>query len=431
MGNFQIVIDIIQGIILSFFTIELLNLKNDKKKNLYILTMTLVYSAEIIFFDYVYIYEGFYSIIYSLTIFVCSKLISNNNAIELLIYALLLNILISVGNCFAILFMRIVFNSNIEMLLNNSQLLNITSIIVCISMALFSSFITIIGKKSITVLVENSKYYLLAFLVFYISITCVEELIFVYYPLEDKLLLIYFVLIILFILMIFLFIQNIEDTISKMNYTLISKQLDLLKDRFDEFDISAKKIQILKHDLKKSLYIIKKLTEDQEYNKVLKYLDEQIEIVEVDPNITYTGNHVIDCILSSKSLQCIDKKIIFTYTIDKNCLGYIDVFDISILLLNAIDNSIENISSTHRNINLIMKKKANMLMIKIENYVDLNVLEVNPSLKTNKKDTSLHGFGISSIKMIAEKYKGNVVFVQNDDIFNCLITLPLSEDKLV
>lgn len=429
MDSFQIVIDIIQGIILSLFTIKLLDLKNQKKKYLYVFLMALIYSAEILFFDFVYIYEGFYSIIYSLTIFGCSKIISKNNSIELLIYALLLNILFSVGNCFAILFMRIFFNSNIEMILNSPQLLNITSIVVCISMELFASFITIIGKKSITVLVDNSKYYLFAFLIFYISITCVEELIFLYYPLEDKLLLIYFVLIILFILMIFLFIRNIEDTMTKMNYMLIGKQLDLLKDRFEEFDASSKRIQVLKHDLKKSLYIIKKLTEDQEYNKVLKYLNEQIEIVEVDPNITYTGNHVIDCILSSKSLQCIDEKIVFTYNIDKNCLDYMNVFDTSILLINAIDNAIENISSSYRNINLIMKKKANMLMIKIENYVDFNVLEVNPNLRTNKKDTMLHGFGITSIKMIADKYNGNTVFTQNGEVFNCLITIPLSENK--
>lgn len=429
MENFQIIIDILQGIILGFFTVQLLDLKINNRKNFYLLLMCLIYSLEIIFFDYVYVYEGFYSLIYSITIFGCSSIISKNNNVELLIYALLFNVLISVGNCFAILFMRIVFQSNIEMILNNIQLLNITSIIVCISMAFFAIFITVIGKKYISILVQNSKYYLFAFFIFYISITCVEELIFIYYPLEDKLLMIYFILIFLFIFLIFLFVKNIEDTVHKMNYTLVSKQFNLLKERFGEFDESAKKIQVLKHDLKKSLYVLKKLTENGEYDKILNYLNEQLEIVEYNPSISYTGNHIIDCILSSKSLHCKDEKIVFTYSVDKNCLGYIDVLDMSILLLNGLDNAIENVSIKHRNIYLSIKKKANILQIRIENYVDYDVLKSNPKLKTQKEDSQFHGFGIASIKMIAEKYKGYVAFGQDDDLFCCLITIPMIDEN--
>ena len=431
MEIFQIIIDILQGIILGFFTVQLLDLKKDGRNKFYFFLMSLIFSIEIIFFDYVYVYEGFYSLIYSITIFVCSSIISKNNYIELLIYALLFNVLISVGNCFAILFMRIVFKSNIEMILDNVQLLNITSIVVCISMALFATFITAIGKKYISILVGNSKYYLFAFFIFYISITCVEELIFIYYPLEDKLLMIYFILIFLFIFLLFLFVKNIEDTVHKMNYTLISKQFALLKERFGEFDESAKKIQILKHDLKKSLYVLKKLTEDGEYPKLLGYLNEQIEIVEYDPSISYTGNHIIDCVLSSKFLHCKDEKIVFTYSVDKNCLDYIDVLDMSILLLNGLDNAIENVSAKHRNIYLNIKNKANILQIKIENYVDYDVLKINPKLKTQKEDTQFHGFGIASIKMIAEKYKGSVAFRQDGEMFRCLITIPMMDDKYI
>ena len=43
--------------------------------------------------------------------------------------------------------------------------------------------------------------------------------------------------------------------------------------------------------------------------------------------------------------ECEDKKIMFRYRIDKECINIIDDFDLSLLLMNSLYNAISNIST--------------------------------------------------------------------------------------
>ena len=71
-----------------------------------------------------------------------------------------------------------------------------------------------------------------------------------------------------------------------------------------------------------------------------------------------------------------------------------------------------------------MSKANKFYFIQIQNYTGNKVSFVNGMPVTSKPDTLNHGFGTKSIKMIAEKYGGEVTFGQSGEIFKTNIILP-------
>lgn len=61
--------------------------------------------------------------------------------------------------------------------------------------------------------------------------------------------------------------------------------------------------------------------------------------------------------------------------------------------------------------------------LEIVNTVDYNVLEVNPQMKTRKKDNDIHGIGLKSVKDIVERYDGMLNFNQESNRFYVYVSL--------
>lgn len=58
-----------------------------------------------------------------------------------------------------------------------------------------------------------------------------------------------------------------------------------------------------------------------------------------------------------------------------------------------------------------------MTYIAVKNSIAESVLLNNPDLKTDKQNKSEHGFGIKSIKQIADKYDGSIEFNEENGVF--------------
>ena len=56
-------------------------------------------------------------------------------------------------------------------------------------------------------------------------------------------------------------------------------------------------------------------------------------------------------------------------------------------------------------------------MIYVSNTIEKSVLSENHSLKTSKSRLQGHGYGIKTIKQIAEKYNGSADFYEKDNIY--------------
>jgi len=162
----------------------------------------------------------------------------------------------------------------------------------------------------------------------------------------------------------------------------------------------------------------------------LKNMEKSIMIYD---SIVKTGCDPLDVLLTEKSLYCAKNNISLTYIIDGKKLAFMSASDIYSLFGNALDNAIEylcKIDSEKRFIRLIVKEEKGMLLFHIENFF-VGSLTFNGKVPvTTKGDKRFHGYGILSIKMIAESYGGDVYINSKNSLFYIDIIFPAEINKL-
>lgn len=142
-----------------------------------------------------------------------------------------------------------------------------------------------------------------------------------------------------------------------------------------------------------------------------------------------TGSEILDVCLMEKKLQCERNNIKLDCIVNGGSLSFMRPSDIFSLFGNAMENAIEALCKIEdeekRIISLNVKTHLGMVIIHLENYYqgELNFTDGLP--RTTKGDENYHGFGVRSIQMIVEKYRGNVAVLAHDGIFNLNITIPI------
>ena len=152
-------------------------------------------------------------------------------------------------------------------------------------------------------------------------------------------------------------------------------------------------------------------------------------MLDVYDSKTDTGNEALNTILMEKGLYCKLHGISWTCVADGAILNFMDVVDLYTLFGNAIDNAIESVEKIDdkdkRIISATVWKKDSFAIIQIKNYYE-GALTLRDGLPlTSKGDTDNHGFGLRSMRKIAEKYQGTLSVKLEDKAFLLYVMLPL------
>ena len=110
-------------------------------------------------------------------------------------------------------------------------------------------------------------------------------------------------------------------------------------------------------------------------------------------------------------------------------LSFIRENDIYALLGNILDNeaSEKRKKDEERLVNISTISKEGFIRIHEENFFDGDLIYENNVLKTTKQNKLYHGFGVKSIKLIAEKYHGDVSVLAKDGKFILDILFPIQK----
>lgn len=143
----------------------------------------------------------------------------------------------------------------------------------------------------------------------------------------------------------------------------------------------------------------------------------------------HSGNPVLDVILTTKMRTCADRGITLTAVADGKLLDGMSSMDIASLFGNALDNAIEATSKLpdkqQRLIRLALYGQGQFTVIRVENYYDSALKKDSTgALRTTKRDSSRHGFGVKSIRHIAAQYGGEVTIRTEDHWFALTVLLP-------
>lgn len=150
-------------------------------------------------------------------------------------------------------------------------------------------------------------------------------------------------------------------------------------------------------------------------------------------SVIHTGNPVCDITLSDKSMECMRKGIDFICVVDGAALSFVDEVSLYSLLGNALENAIEHVQRfpdpEQRLITLNVSRNGFMVVIRVENMLCDTVQMADGLPVSQKGDPNYHGFGIKSMRSIAEKYGGWLEVITQNGFFQLLIVLPDPRDS--
>lgn len=210
----------------------------------------------------------------------------------------------------------------------------------------------------------------------------------------------------------------------------LQNELDIFKQLWHndqkQFEASKQNVEMLNlycHDLKHLIHIIETGGAQDSFRKEVSQA-----LSLFDASIT-TNNHALDVILTEKSLYCRQNQITLTCMADGKALEFIQTSDLYSVFGNLINNSIEAVmkfsNPEKRVIALIVSRKNNFIYIHIENYFTGSLNFVYGLPQTDKRDANYHGFGLKSVKLMVEKYHGNLSIETTEDIFYVNIMIPI------
>lgn len=201
-------------------------------------------------------------------------------------------------------------------------------------------------------------------------------------------------------------------------YILGQKQYDQSRENIELINIKC-------HDMKHQI----EQWEHRDGKVDLKEIHEMKEMINIYDSTIRTGNEILDTILTERSIYCEKHRIRLSCMIDGRKLNFMPVGDICSLFGNALDNAIEAVSKLEdeqdRIISVLVREKIGMIVITVDNYY-IGSIQLKDGLPETTKDVSgYHGYGLKSIRMIAEKYGGEAT-ITVDDMFHLSILLPSS-----
>lgn len=154
-------------------------------------------------------------------------------------------------------------------------------------------------------------------------------------------------------------------------------------------------------------------------------LDKISSAIDIYDSTFKTGNTALDVILTEKNLVCREKNVRLTCMVRGELFKDWSESDIYVLFGNAIDNALqaaEELEDEKRLISIKEKKRGNISNICIENYYH-GAIELEDGLPVTQRGETFHGYGMKSIRMLVEKYHGELRVVLDNDIFRLNILL--------
>ena len=151
--------------------------------------------------------------------------------------------------------------------------------------------------------------------------------------------------------------------------------------------------------------------------------------IEPYETIQETGNDTMNILLAQKMLECQKKKIRLIPFINGTDLDRLSPVDLCTLFGNALDNAIEASGKIPdenlREISVHSERRGDLLIITFANYCAEPVTVTDGhTISTTKSDAASHGYGLASIRAIAEKYGGTIRISAAGHMFELVVMIP-------
>lgn len=224
----------------------------------------------------------------------------------------------------------------------------------------------------------------------------------------------------------------IRYEVLKIDYSTLQLRDEMTMKNYEELsEVYMNNRQII-HDIKNHLLIIKEYGKAGELEKMNRYVDDiSKNYIEVKLE-QWTGNQILDFILSQKKEQAEQKGIELIISASPILKFNISESDICAVFANLLDNAIEaaeQVQDQKKWIKVTIHEKKEMIFIKVENNYCKDPVMKNGDYITTKKEKSVHGYGLKSVKRIVHKHDGMITCQAENKVFTVKISFFNMDDE--
>lgn len=182
------------------------------------------------------------------------------------------------------------------------------------------------------------------------------------------------------------------------------------------------------HNTAHYLKVIGQLAYERKNDEICKVVDKLNGKLNREEICEYCNHKMLNIILSEYYFKAESVGVVFDVYVEPGCiLEYIQDVDLITMLGNLLDNAILAASKKEKAasvvVRIFMQKDGKLCVIKVVNDFVEKLKEVRGKLISTKKETGVHGIGLSSVSKIAEQYNGYLEHYIIDEKFNAVVVL--------
>lgn len=243
-----------------------------------------------------------------------------------------------------------------------------------------------------------------------------------------RLLKMYVVFLILFFVIIFtlyiLFYKIALALTEKAELLLRSAYLEVQVQQYQDLQNHIQETRRLRHDFRHQLTVISEMLEHGHYNEAQEYLRKYRADIPQTPR-QYCSSTAVNAILYHYNALYQSENIESQFDIRINKDIPVQDIDFCVLLGNLLENALHGcreVPASHRNIELkILQPTPHILVLQIRNPFTGTVTKENGNFLSSKRPGT--GQGLNSVRMIAQKYHGEITVTDTDQIFTVQVLL--------
>ena len=218
------------------------------------------------------------------------------------------------------------------------------------------------------------------------------------------------------ILVVIVMFQNWKEMQEEQRgQELVLNQISDMKKHIEEVEKLYRDIRSMRHDMGNHIQTLEHLVAHNNMDDATEYLEHlKNEWDEVSPEIK-TGSPVIDVILMEKLREAKERQIRFLSDFHYPQHTKLNAFDLSVIMNNALNNCMENVSGDDPYISIYSFRKNSIFMITIKNSFVGHLNFGDSDLPETTKSGREHGMGLNNIRRVARMYMGDISLEQGNE----------------
>ncbi len=218
------------------------------------------------------------------------------------------------------------------------------------------------------------------------------------------------------ILVVIVMFQNWKEMQEEQRgQELVLNQISDMKKHIGEVEKLYRDIRSMRHDMGNHIQTLEHLVAHNNMDDAAEYLEHlKNEWDEVSPEIK-TGSPVIDVILMEKLREAKERQIRFLSDFHYPQNTKLNAFDLSVIMNNALNNCMENVSGDDPYISISSFRKNSIFMITIKNSFWGQLNFGDSDLPETTKSGREHGMGLNNIRRVARMYMGDISLEQGNE----------------